>query len=51
MSIASNLPSMKATRIGAPPTWALLERKIIALMERGATMISEKYAERGGAWY
>ena len=45
-----DMPSLSATRIEPPPTWALLERKIISLMARGAAMLSRKYAERSGAW-
>ena len=47
----SNLPHLSATQIKAPPNWALVERKLITLMEKGAAMMSRKYAERSGAWY
>ena len=50
-SIMPNLVTIKATRVAAPPTWALLERQLISLMEKGARMMSGKYAERSGAWY
>ena len=43
------MPSITATKIEAPPEWALIERKLIALMEKGTTMMSGKYAERSGA--
>jgi hypothetical protein len=43
--------SVHATEIAAPPTWALLQRKLITLMENAAPMMSKKYAERSGAWY
>ena len=46
-----SMPSIIATQIKAPPHWALLERKLISLMEKGAAMMSDKYAERSGAWY
>ena len=51
MTSRTDIPTLPASRTSAPPTWALLERKLIALMERGATMMSKKYAERGGQWY
>jgi hypothetical protein len=46
-----DLANIRATRVTAPPTWALLERRLISLMEKGAHMMSAKYAERSGAWY
>ncbi len=45
------MPTITATKVSAPPSWALLQRKLIALMERAAPMMSNKYAERSGAWY
>jgi len=45
------MPTITATAVTAPPSWALLERKLIALMEDGVHMMSRKYAERSGAWY
>ena len=50
-SIMPDLVNVKATRVAAPPTWALLERRLISLMGKGAHMMSGKYAERSGAWY
>ena len=49
--VMPDLVNVKATRVSAPPTWALLERRLISLMEKGAHMMSSKYAERSGAWY
>ena len=49
--IMPDIANIKATRVSAPPTWALLERKLISLMEKGAHMMRAKYAERSGAWY
>ncbi len=46
-----DMPTITATEVTAPPTWALLQRKLIALMEESAPMMSRKYAERNGAWY
>lgn len=51
MKTMRNIPTVTAEEISAPPSWALLERKLIALMEEGAHMMSRKYAERSGAWY
>ncbi len=42
---------IQATEVHAPPSWALLQRKLITLMENAAPMMSKKYAERSGAWY
>ncbi len=49
-----SMPEMvgvQATDITAPPSWAILQRKLITLMEDAAPMMSRKYAERSGAWY
>lgn len=43
--------AIKATDIVAPPTWALLERKLIRLMEEAAPLMVKKYAEPGGVLY
>ncbi|MDP6771482.1 MAG: hypothetical protein QF704_12350, partial [Anaerolineales bacterium] len=54
MAYSNKTPEManiKATRISAPPTWAILERKLISLMGEGAHIMSQKYAERSGGWY
>ena len=45
------MPSITASDIGAPPTWALLQRKLISHMEQAAPVMSLKYADRGGTWY
>ena len=36
---------------GPPPTWALMERNLIDLMNEAAPMMVRKYTERGGALY
>ena len=51
MTTMPDMPKMTASQVAAPPSWALLELKLIALMEKGAHMMSRKYAERSGAWY
>ena len=51
MTNISNMPTITASEVATPPSWALLELKLIALMEKGAHMMSRKYAERSGAWY
>jgi hypothetical protein len=45
------LVSITATAIEPPPAWALMERRLMSLMEQGAGMMVEKYTERGGAVY
>ncbi len=45
-----DMVSIKATQVSPPPAWALLERRLIALMEKGPAMMIDKYAERSGAW-
>ncbi len=45
-----DMVSIKATEVSPPPAWALLERRLIALMEKGPAMMIDKYAERSGAW-
>jgi hypothetical protein len=45
------MPSVTASQISAPPTWALLQRKLMSLMEQAAPVMSLKYADRGGTWY
>lgn len=49
-----NIPgiaTVKATEIAPPPTWALLERKLMSLMEQAAYLVIEKYTEKGGVPY
>ena len=48
MTSMPNIPTITASQVAAPPSWALLELKLIALMEKGAHMMSHKYAERSG---
>ncbi|MBM3935044.1 MAG: hypothetical protein FJ319_12220 [SAR202 cluster bacterium] len=45
-----SMPSVKATAVTAPPVWAILERKVMEVMEQGAHIQTRKYAERSGAW-
>ncbi len=42
---------LKATRVAAPPAWAITQRELMGLMEEAAPMTVEKYSERGGALY
>ena len=44
-----SVPTITATRVTAPPAWALMERQLFALMEESARKYVAKYAERGGA--
>ena len=51
---AVSIPGMvtvKATKLSAPPAWALKQRNLISLMEDAAPMLLQKYAEPGGALY
>jgi hypothetical protein len=43
-----NLATITATEVGPPPTWALMERKLISLMERAAPIVMDKYYEASG---
>jgi len=42
---------IKATRVSPPAGWALLQRKLMKLMEDAVQPMVDKYAERGGALY
>jgi len=42
---------IKATRVSPPAGWALLQRKLMKLMEDAVQPMVDKYAERGGAFY
>ena len=44
------LTIIKATELSAPPTWALLQRQLMNLMEEAAPVMMKKYAEPGGAF-
>ncbi|MBM3933092.1 MAG: hypothetical protein FJ319_02125 [SAR202 cluster bacterium] len=49
-----DLPEMQtitATKVGAPPAWALMQRQLMQTMEAGAEVMVRKYQERGGALY
>jgi len=39
---------IKATKLSAPPAWALMERNLIELMEESGRMYAARYFERGG---
>ena len=39
---------IQATKVSAPPAWALLERQLIELMEESGRLFAERYFERGG---
>ncbi len=45
------LVEVAATQVAPPPGWALLERRLITLMEDAAAPMVDKYAEKGGAFY
>ena len=45
------LVEVVATQVSPPPGWALLERRLMALMEEAVRPMVDKYAEKGGAFY
>ncbi len=45
------LVEVRATQVSPPPGWALLERRLMKLMEDAVQPMVDKYAERGGAFY
>ena len=45
------IPTLTAGAVGAPPSWALLQRRLIESMNDAATLVVEKYTQRGGAPY
>ncbi len=54
MANAVSVPGMvgiKATKITIPPAWALLERKLIGLIDEAAVLCSAKYSSAGGLSY
>ena len=44
-----NIPILRATKVSAPPAWALLERELMAANDQAALMFTDRYFERGGA--
>ena len=45
------IPTINANDVAAPPTWAILQRRLIDVMNQAAPMVMEKYCERGGVPY
>ncbi len=45
------LVEVKATQVSPPPGWALLERRLMKLMEEAVPPMVDTYAEKGGAFY
>ena len=45
------LVEITATQVSPPPAWALLERRLMKLMEDAVQPVVDKYAEKGGAYY
>ena len=45
------LVEVRATQVSPPPGWALLERRLMKLMEDAVEPMVDKYAEKGGAFY
>lgn len=42
------MPTIRATQTASPPGWALLERRLMDLMEKGTETVIRKHSERGG---
>ena len=49
MSDMNQFPQIAATKVAAPPSWALMERNLIAQMDEAAPLRFRQAAERGGA--
>ena len=47
----TSMARIQATKVSAPPAWALMERQLISLMEEAAPLVVKKYTEPGGALY
>ena len=45
------LVTVPATELSPPPNWALLERRLMKLMEQSVQPVVDTYAEKGGAYY
>ena len=45
------LVEVRATQVSPPPGWALLERRLMKLMEDAVAPMIDKYSEKGGAFY
>ena len=45
------MPTITTNTVAAPPAWALLQRRLIDVMNEAAPLIVEKYTERGSAPY
>ncbi len=46
-----DMVTVKATKLSAPPAWALMERRLMDVMEEAAYVMIDKYTERGGALF
>ena len=49
--MTSAIPTITASTSGAPPAWALLQRRLIDIMNEAAPLVAERYTERGSAPY
>lgn len=49
--VVPELVEVRATQVSPPPGWALLERRLMKLMEDAVEPMVDKYAEKGGAFY
>lgn len=46
-----DVPTISATRIAAPPDWALVQRQLFGLLEKAGDLATEKYARPDGRVY
>ena len=46
-----DIPTISATKITAPPEWALLQRQLFTLLEKAGDLATEKYARPDGRVY
>ena len=51
MTTEDKIPKITAGSVGAPPAWAVLQRRLIETMNDAAPLIVDKFTERGGAPY
>ena len=51
MTTQNSIPTVTAGTVGAPPAWAVLQRRLIETMNDAAPLIVDKFTERGGAPY
>ena len=51
MTTTSPAPAIIASKITAPPAWALLQRQLLEVNEQNAALVLEKHCAAGGMPY